>query len=150
MRAFPTNLSTSGWQSPKFWASCRMCYGAVSLNWDGHQLASSRDARELAPNTNHSCTNAQAPMAAEDADLTSSFNMTGSCPRWQLCWGRFEKNNPRLAGGYGTMGTENPSQGGGEAVGGGRTMLRLQVPKTCFIVPINFTYKTQTSKTKSL
>lgn len=60
---------------------------AVALSaWIG-MATMFRDASELAPNTNPSCPSFQAPMGAEDADLTSSLNMTRSCPRWQLCWG---------------------------------------------------------------
>lgn len=33
-----------------------------------------------------------------DEGLTSSLNMNGSYPRWQLLWGRFGEGNPKLAG----------------------------------------------------
>lgn len=68
-------------------------------NWDGHHLASSRDVSEFASNTSPSHLNAQVPMITEDADLTSSLNMIGSCSKWQLCWSRFGKDKPGLAGG---------------------------------------------------
>lgn len=55
------------------------CTVALSA-WIG-MAAMFRDASELAPNTNPPCPSSQATRGAEDADLTSTLNMTGSCPR---------------------------------------------------------------------
>lgn len=98
---FPTNISISGWHNPKLWVTCRMCYGVVSPDWPWRHLAPPRDVSGLVPNTHPSNTCAQAPVRAEECRPNISLNVTGSCPRWQLLWGRFGEGNPRLVGALG-------------------------------------------------
>ena len=79
--------------------TCRMLYGAISLDWDWTPVCPVQRCQWACTKYWSFLYQVPRPLwGQKDEGLTSSLNMNGSCPRWQLLWGRFGEGSPMLAG----------------------------------------------------
>lgn len=79
--------------------TCRMLYGAVSLDWDWTPLCPVQRCQWACTKYWSFFYQVPRPLwGQKDEGLTSSLNMNGSCPRRQLLWDRFGEGSPMLAG----------------------------------------------------